>query len=80
MMALPTSTATFLFTDLAGSTKLAGDFLTPGRRCGNAVAILKLAIESHNSYVFQITGVLPRFNPGKEFKRTLNAIEFTKIA
>ncbi len=26
----------------------------------------------------QITGVLPRFNPGKEFKRTLDAIEFTK--
>jgi hypothetical protein len=76
---LPSGTATFLFTDIEGSTKLAGDFLTPGRGCGNAVAILNLAIESHNSYVFQITGVLPRFNPGKEFKRTLNAIELTKI-
>ena len=28
----------------------------------------------------QISGVLPRFNPGKEFKRTLDAIDFTKIA
>ncbi len=26
----------------------------------------------------QITGVLPRFNPGKEFKRALDGIEFTK--
>lgn len=28
----------------------------------------------------QISGVLPRFNPGKEFKRTLDAIDFIKIA
>jgi predicted histone-like DNA-binding protein len=26
----------------------------------------------------QISGVLPRFNPGKEFKRVLNAIKFGK--
>jgi len=26
----------------------------------------------------QITGVLPRFNPGREFKRTLDAIVFNK--
>lgn len=26
----------------------------------------------------QITGVLPRFNPGREFKRTLDAIIFNK--
>ncbi len=26
----------------------------------------------------QITGILPRFNPGKEFKRALDSIEFTK--
>jgi len=26
----------------------------------------------------QITDVLPRFNPGKEFKKALNAIEFEK--
>jgi len=28
----------------------------------------------------QISGILPRFNPGKEFKRTLDNIEFSKIA
>jgi len=28
----------------------------------------------------QINGVLPRFNPGKEFKRTLDNVEFVKIA
>jgi len=28
----------------------------------------------------QISGVLPRFNPGKQFKRTLDAIEFSKTA
>jgi predicted histone-like DNA-binding protein len=27
----------------------------------------------------QITGVLPRFNPGKEFKKILNGIEFKKL-
>ncbi len=26
----------------------------------------------------QINGILPRFNPGKEFKKVLNAIEFEK--
>ena len=28
----------------------------------------------------QITGVLPRFNPGKEFKRTLDTIDFVKLS
>jgi hypothetical protein len=28
----------------------------------------------------QISGVRARFNPGKEFKRTLDAIEFNKTA
>ena len=27
----------------------------------------------------QIKGTLPRFNPGKEFKRVLDAIEFTRL-
>ena len=28
----------------------------------------------------QITGVLPRFNQGKEFKRTLDTIDFVKLS
>jgi class 3 adenylate cyclase len=53
----PTGTVTFLFTDVAGSTRLAQQYPAgwPGAKARHH-AILRDAIESHDGYVFQVIG------------------------
>src|SRR5206468_3818532 len=57
MASLPTGTVTFLFTDIEGSTRLAGAYpgaWEPARERHHA--ILRAAAEQHHGYVFQIVG------------------------
>ena len=56
-MTFPTSTVTFLFTDIEGSTKLAQEY--PGEMpalLARHHEILNQSIQSHKGYVFQIVG------------------------
>lgn len=57
MSALPTGTVTFLFTDIEGSTKLAGEYPDKWESLRSRHhAILQSAMDAHNGYVFQIIG------------------------
>jgi class 3 adenylate cyclase len=57
MANLPTSTVTFLFTDIEGNTKLAQQHRDSWETLRERhYAILLSAIETHTGYVFQIIG------------------------
>src|SRR3990170_2787903 len=54
---LPTGTVTFLFTDIEGSTALVQDY--PDEMnvlLERHTTILRQSIETHNGYIFRITG------------------------